>query len=700
MSLFDGEEQRYLNPEILQVLRREVYGIGDIEVLPYGFRNIPTHTEDGIPIRKLYVTNLPPKTTRAELFSVFAPYGFIKSCWLRIGEKGPQRVPMPTYAFVTFTNPEDAHKALEAPSHEKILRGRNLRTYPADSWHQPVEDADGKIHWKPRDYRSEMDAETPDQEACPESTQVINIDNATNSEINATASEQEISKNEQEMPEPEIEDCYNILDILNSDCLNHIMSYVPIRDLIRSERVSKQWQDMVQEYLQSIRTFKTSWWQHGPVTLTTAVLRRVLARLTLSRLHVDHPWSALNDRTAHAIGKFCPNLEELKIVGMHTKNWNPLIYGCKQLKGLSFVSCNKITDSSLVHLVKEYSSIESLTVANNTHVTGLFLTGSNPLKLTALAFYNCYSLQGTLLNAAFVSLPNLTSLKLDACPVTLWRKVPLILKKVPQLQELSLCEYSSVDVCLNQQNNDDFCEALANLNQLKTLNISKNIYITNDVLKQIAQSCPKLESLDVSSCNSRKSFPYPGVGDEGVMAVCSSCALISRLDVSYLARISDTGLAAATRLPRLRVLQTRGNSGITASSLMQALAACHHLEDIDACGCENVSELVVEAAVKALETKPRKLMLRMGGTAVPEYENEFPVHELLTLNTEEDRCNPHFRPDFVDRILEDSSDDDSLIDELLENDDFDDFIGQDELFLDDDDDNDDGERYFYGFHYY
>lgn len=43
---------------------------------------------------------------------------------------------------------------------------------------------------------------------------------------------------------------YSILDVLNADCLSHILSYIPIRDLIRSERVSKRWQSMIQEYLQ------------------------------------------------------------------------------------------------------------------------------------------------------------------------------------------------------------------------------------------------------------------------------------------------------------------------------------------------------------------------------------------------------------------------------------------------------------------
>lgn len=48
---------------------------------------------------------------------------------------------------------------------------------------------------------------------------------------------------------PESDESYNILDILNRDCLDHILAYVPIIDMIRSERVSKRWQSMVQEHL-------------------------------------------------------------------------------------------------------------------------------------------------------------------------------------------------------------------------------------------------------------------------------------------------------------------------------------------------------------------------------------------------------------------------------------------------------------------
>lgn len=40
-----------------------------------------------------------------------------------------------------------------------------------------------------------------------------------------------------------------ILDILNTDCWKIILDYASINDIVRSERVSRQWQQMVWDYL-------------------------------------------------------------------------------------------------------------------------------------------------------------------------------------------------------------------------------------------------------------------------------------------------------------------------------------------------------------------------------------------------------------------------------------------------------------------
>lgn len=50
------------------------------------------------------------------------------------------------------------HRALQAPVHEKSLRGRNLRISPADSWHQPAEDANGRALWRHRGRRPDRNA--------------------------------------------------------------------------------------------------------------------------------------------------------------------------------------------------------------------------------------------------------------------------------------------------------------------------------------------------------------------------------------------------------------------------------------------------------------------------------------------------------------------------------------------------------------
>ncbi|XP_069360333.1 putative RNA-binding protein EEED8.10 isoform X2 [Maniola hyperantus] len=684
--MFFEDVEGFLSPEIFHIHPEFIAMSSSLVPIPtFALRSIPTHTEDGIPIRKLYVSNLPPKTTRTDLFGVFAQYGFIKSCWLRMGDKGPNKTPTPTYAFVTFSNPADAHKALQAPMHEKMLRGRNLKISPADSWHQPSEDPDGNVNWKPQQGRRQ-DGSSPS--SWDRTQQDHEGDNAEFSETIKAENTENTNEETEESDQP-----YNMLDILNVDCLSHILTYVPINDLIRSERVSRRWQNMVQEYLLGIRMFKTSWWQHEPVKLTTAVLRRLLQRLggSLLRLHIDHQVSALNDRTAHTVGKFCPHLEELKVVGMQTKNWNPLIYGCKNLKSLSFVSCTKLTDSSLVHLVKKDSCIESLTVKNNTHVTGLFLTGSNPTKLTSLEFFNCYSLQGSVLSAAIDSLPTLTALKLDVCPITMWKMIPLILSKLPKLQDLSLSEYTTSDMCILPIGNEAFCKSLASLTELKRLNLSRNIYITNSVLKTVAQSCPELESLNVSSCNSRKTFSHNGVGDEGIAAVCASCSSLMSLDVSYLATLSDAGLSAAVRLPRLVTLTARGIPALSSAPFCAVLASCHLLEEIDASGCDNVTGEVIVAASEALRARPRPVALYLASTAAAFIDGpqEYDSHKLLTVNLYEDRSNPHLRVDFVDSVYDEDSD--RSFDDIYDHEDFDDYMGEDddlELFLDDDDDDD------------
>jgi RNA recognition motif-containing protein len=65
---------------------------------------------------KLFIGNLPYEITEEELNDLFSQYGEVKEVFAP-RQKG--------YAFVTFANPEDAQKALEAMK-DYELKGRKL----------------------------------------------------------------------------------------------------------------------------------------------------------------------------------------------------------------------------------------------------------------------------------------------------------------------------------------------------------------------------------------------------------------------------------------------------------------------------------------------------------------------------------------------------------------------------------------------
>lgn len=97
--------------------------------------------------------------------------------------------------------------------------------------------------------------------------------------------------------------------------------------------------------------------------------------------------------------------------------------------------------------------------------------------------------------------PNLTTLRLDACPNSTWSMIHLILEKLPKLENLSLTSYYNYTGWRKTYSESPFCEAISKLTELKSLNLCSNVYVTNDVLKQISQSCPKLTTLNISNCN-------------------------------------------------------------------------------------------------------------------------------------------------------------------------------------------------------
>lgn len=644
------------------------------------FGDVSRKTEDGIPIRKLYITNLPPRTSRYELMECFRQYGWIKSCWVKMEDKDKRYVSVNSsiYAFITFVKAEDAHKALTAPIYEKMIRGRIIRALPADSWHQPTVDVNGEVIWHKK-HRPPHGYGQP-------STSVAGFPREVGYELSV---QKECS--------------VDLATVLNRDCLIHLFSYIPLYELIRLQRVNKSWLYVIKDYLLSIRTLKTSSWKDANISLTTAVLRHILQCLPfLTRLHIDHAYHTLNDRTAHIIGKFCHNLEEVNISQLCSKKWSPLVYGCPKLKDITFRGCPKITDRTLMPLITNPdSNLESLTLIGNAHVSGLFIQNLEGFKtkLKKLQFQTCYSLQGKILTAGMHLLKDLTTLRLDDCTSSIYYVAPMLLKHLPKLEELSLRKYTdhfSVgdDDSYLMSSELTLKDALEYIPELKVLDVSHNCYIDNDFLKALAAKCKKLISLSIASCNGFKL--RNGVTDEGLLAAIKGCRDLQSLDVSHLMKVTDKGLSRMIICHELRTLTAMSSDHYSSEPFCKILRECHQLQEIALCGCSLVMPEIVNVAIEVLNDNPeRNIHLKLFCTGVakrmiwryeihnitiavpstePYLKETLPNHPRLVLNFSESDGFPHFRSDVSDSMADSESD---VSDDLY-------FDGEDNFLLDHD----------------
>ncbi len=134
--------------------------------------------------------------------------------------------------------------------------------------------------------------------------------------------------------------------------------------------------------------------------------------------------------------------------------------------------------------------------------------------------------------------------------------VKLTITKLTSLNDESLIQY------LN-----------AKPNQLKYLDMSECLNITDKSLKQLANACPDLTSL---VCNEN-----PAVTDDGITAVVKGCTQLARLDVSNCPKLTNKVLIAIMRYGNnVQKLNITGCGLITTNEVYRFLV-CNPLKDFN-----------------------------------------------------------------------------------------------------------------------
>ncbi|XP_063534738.1 uncharacterized protein LOC134744753 [Cydia strobilella] len=368
------------------------------------------------------------------------------------------------------------------------------------------------------------------------------------------------------MLKTESDNTATILDYLNEDCWMALLSYIPVKYVIQSERVSHRWQELVLKYLRRLRIairYPLNWISYfyddygmngtygnyylGDNEVVVVLNKRAADYLSFAcwtnklGASVVSTYCATN-HNMETIGENCPNLETLEMF-RESKQSLPNIHNenFKWLRRLYFTEYNCVSDLYISRFIANNSVLEELEINSNEIVTGKCLLNIKSAALKSLMFNRCRKLKMCNLLAT-ASSHNLTKLELINVPYNIYENIHLILNKLPNLEDL--CVLDEHMEC------DHFFEAVCRLSKLKFLVVMYEATDTN--LEDVTRCCKDLIILQFGDC--------PTVSSRGMEAVTRNVgARITMLGIPKSEYLEDEDVIACVReCPNLMFLDMSG----------------------------------------------------------------------------------------------------------------------------------------------
>ncbi|XP_063536804.1 uncharacterized protein LOC134746364 [Cydia strobilella] len=372
-------------------------------------------------------------------------------------------------------------------------------------------------------------------------------------------------------PEPPEAYTPTVLDYLNKDCWRVVLKYVPIRDIICTERASRRWQKAMLAYLREVRI--------GIESLGFRFSKELFNFRSIRQWeipeHSFEKWTyklgasvvaiyCVSQEMLQTINKNCPHIEVLIIYDPEEKLLlRNQIKNLDHLRKLSFQKCYSISDQCISKFIGS-KALEELRVVHNEQVTGQCLTNIEPRKLKSLTLDSCRSLQYHHLEIACHSFNELTRLELNDLPIQLYKHIPLLLENLLKLEVLSIIEFEFDFL----ENDKKYYSSICKLSSLKNLRLhSQNI--TNEDLETVTRCCKELRSLDV------KVYSFSDLDARCLTTICLNAgARLTTLGFTNCNNLTDEDLIHCIRTcPNLTLLDVSACCLLTPNLLGQAAAA-------------------------------------------------------------------------------------------------------------------------------
>ncbi|KAI0212378.1 hypothetical protein LSAT2_002710 [Lamellibrachia satsuma] len=532
--------------------------------------------------RKLFVNNISFQSRMKEVWDFFEQFGPVEHFQLlRDRNNRPKGT-----GFVTFKSVETATKVLGLPEEDLTLRYRVLYVQAAGFWKaQRVEDA----------------------------TSENKVTSQTDSDV-----------------EEETSGLMHIHD-LNDDVMMRVFGWLHLRERIQSERVCKRWRHISQMCWRTMEQLKFDSFFVGFGALTDRGLCNLLKRGSQSLKSLDLSLASrqLADGALTAIGRHCPNLIRLNAAGMSATNrgLKQFTEPKPQIQWISLRDCHNIGEDGLWWLFHRCKELKYIDLTANKRFVGkcLHMLSCN---IDTLILNCCTKLQDRGVDKIALRCPALTELQLNECTTLTDHCLSVLPQHCHLLAVFRLCG-------IFHKITSNGLKELGKLELLQELYLSNNLAVDDNVLAALGQGCKKLRILDVTSC-------HRGVTDAGLVSL-SQCPLLHDLSLSYLHKITDSGLEAIVHISRLTRLIARCCGGITDSVLQLLSIMCFDLCTLDLSGNQQITNVTMQAFLESLAAAPeRQLSLYIGGTSIT--SDDVIVTDNMTLCSRDVSVH-HFRQD-------------------------------------------------------
>ncbi|XP_047987031.1 uncharacterized protein LOC125226898 [Leguminivora glycinivorella] len=343
-----------------------------------------------------------------------------------------------------------------------------------------------------------------------------------------------------------------ILDYLNEDCWRAVLQFVPVRDLVCSERTSRLWQTWVLMYLKGVRVSivdeddKPKKTHPNACTLKASNDDYESFIMWTNKVGTSVVAAYCNSfQTLKTIDENCPNLESLMLTnirenadseGMCPYNLNKSF---NRLQGLHFNRC-LVSDNFIDQFIKD-KALEELEIGYDCcTVRGDFLNTINLSNLKSLRLEFLELFDSEHLRSAADQLSELTKLVIIDMPFETAEEIQHVVDKMEKLEYFELYDAHWM-TC------GDY-EPISRLTRLKFLRLSMSV--PDEGVEAILEGCKELETLELLDCRSITGSPvsepfrhgcqlrsltlhkFHCMGDDDLVDIISSCPQLTSLVVS------------------------------------------------------------------------------------------------------------------------------------------------------------------------